>query len=469
MISRKILNIIIAHIGSVMEGIWVEDKSHIADIIQLKNDNIRFVLVPVWLEWMRRRNGSIIEKQVAAIGLKDVSKDIHIIHGLTAFILGEDSRWRTKKYNTQRKHVNNIIQFLNYLIRNKKRLKITKLSDLTIQIGTDFLSDLSFKKQEVQTEDGIVEKEISVNKKTVLSIGRTLTYFYIWLNNNDLLPKVDGELLQESKRKNHHNGEYYYESIFDPIYPSEEVRKLEHCFPIKYLPLLLEIAIIKTNPIVLGLYLQLFGGLRVSEVINIKRTQFARTVNKGDFLLNIESRNMRTDLKGSSGGGYAKKQRRQLIIQIKDWGDILYRQHLDLYKESNSLSDYSPKGALFVNSQGRALSEPSYRYYFKKLKQEFCDHLFKYGDADEKLVANHLRIIDWNTHIGRGTFTNMITEQTDNIAEVAFIRGDSNLMSCLPYLAKTTRARDRVEKNISAVHEDYVPSLINKQIPPRRT
>ncbi|MEC0093468.1 hypothetical protein [Paenibacillus macquariensis] len=447
----------------------MNDKSHIAEIFQLKSDNIRFVLVPVWLEWMRKRDGSIIEKQVAAIGLKNVSKDIHIIHGLSAFILGEDSRWRTKKYNTQRKHVSNVIQFLNYLIKNKKRLKLTKLSDLTIQLGTDFLTDLSFKKQEVHTEDGIIEKEISINKKTVLSIGRTLTYFYVWLHNNELLPNVDGELLQEFKRKNHHNNEYYYESIFEPIYPSEQPRKLEHYFPIKYLPLLLEIAILKANPITLGIYLQVFGGLRVSEVVNIKRTQFARTVNKGDFLLNIESRNMRTDLKGSSGGGYAKKQRRQLIIQIKDWGDILYRQHLDLYKESDKLSDYTPKGALFVNFQGRALSEPSYRYYFNKLKQKFCDHLFKYGNAADKLVANHLRIIDWNTHIGRGTFTNMITEQTENIAELAFLRGDSDLMSSVAYLAKTTRARDRIENNISTMHEDYVPSLINKQTPQRRT
>lgn len=440
----------------------MNDKSHTAEIIKLNDDNIRFVLIPVWLEWGRKRDGSIIEKQVAAIGLKDISKDVHIIHGLTSFILGEDSRWKYKKYNTQRKHANNIIQFLNYLIKNKRKLKLNKLSDITIQIGTDFLSDLSLRKQEAKNEDGINEKKISLERKTVLSISKTLTYFYVWLNNNELLPYVDNELLLGFKRKNQHNGEYYYESLFDPILPSKKIKKLEHSFPIKYLPLLFEIAILIANPITLGLYLQIFGGLRVSEVVNTKRTQFARTVSKGDFLLDIDSRNMRTDLKGSSGGGYAKKQRRQLVIQIKDWGDILYRQHLDLYRESNTLSDYTPKGALFVNSQGRALSEPSYRYYFKKLKNAFCDFLIQYGDSEDKIVANHLRIIDWNTHIGRGTFTNMITEQTDNIAEVAFLRGDSDLMSCLPYLAKTTRARDQIEKRISETHEDFIPSLINK-------
>ncbi|OME08917.1 hypothetical protein BSK60_28555 [Paenibacillus odorifer] len=437
-------------------------------MIEFNNDNIRFTLVPVWLDWGRKRDGSIMEKQVAAIGLKDTLKDVHIIHGLTSFILGEGSRWRTKKYNTQRKHVHNIIQFLNYLIKNKRKLKISKLSDLTIQIGTDFLTHLSFRNHDVAAEDGSIEKNITIDRATVLSISKTLTYFYIWLKNNDMLPYVDEELLREFKRKNHHNGEHYYESIFVPILPSKKIKKLEHFFPIKYLPLLLEISILKTNPITLGLYLQMFGGLRVSEVVNIKRTQFSRTVNKGDFLLNIESRNMRTDIKGSTGGGYVKKQRRQLVIQIKDWGDILYRQHLELYKESNNLSNYSPKGALFVNSHGRALSEPSYRYYFKKLKQEFCDFLIQYGDSEDKIVANHLRIIDWSTHIGRGTFTNMITEQTDNIAEVAFLRGDSNLMSCLPYLAKTTRARDRIEKRISETHEDFVPNLINKHALQRR-
>jgi len=161
----------------------------------------------VWLDWGRKRDGSIIEKQVAAIGLKDILKDVHIIHGLTSFVLGEDSRWRTKKYNTQRKHVHNIIQFLNYLIKNRRKLKINKLSDITIQIGTDFLSHLSFRNHGVAIEDSIIEKDITIDRATVLSISKTLTYFYIWLKNNEMLPYVDEELLQEFKRKNHHNGE----------------------------------------------------------------------------------------------------------------------------------------------------------------------------------------------------------------------------------------------------------------------
>lgn len=64
-------------------------ESHKAEIIEFNNDNIRFTLVPVWLDWGRKRDGSIMEKQVAAIGLKDTLKDVHIIHGLTSFILGK--------------------------------------------------------------------------------------------------------------------------------------------------------------------------------------------------------------------------------------------------------------------------------------------------------------------------------------------------------------------------------------------
>lgn len=54
--------------------------------------------------------------------------------------------------------------------------------------------------------------------------------------------------------------------------PQKKIKEIEHILPFKYIPLFLQIASTHTPRISLGIYLQMFGGLRVSEVVNLKRT-----------------------------------------------------------------------------------------------------------------------------------------------------------------------------------------------------
>ncbi len=403
--------------------------------------NYEFITVPIWTDWGKTKDGNIMKKHTIAIGLRDKNTGVHIIHPISSFILSW--RWRTREFNTKRKQATNTVKFLNYLLQEKKN-KIKSLADLDIATGNAYLNSL--------TND-------HRKRETIKDAARTLTSFYVWLNQNDCLPNVEDNFIESKRQENSYNGRTYYESLFDPILPQRTRSNRKHLLPVKYIPLLLEISILFAHPIALGIYLQIFGGLRAGEVVNLKRTQFRKKLNSADFLLNIKEQQFRTDIQDSSGSNYVKRSRKQQIFQIKDWGNILFRDHVEFYKDK----DLDGTGALFINRDGKPMTGKSYSQYFYKVKAKFIEFLMENGSIEDKVVATDLRLTDWGTHIGRGTFTNLIAEEIENPAELMFLRGDSDLLSSLPYLAKTERVRKKVEERMNHMHTDYIPRLINRE------
>lgn len=396
-------------------------------------NNIKFIATTVWIDWGIKNNGEMLKKQCAVICLKDDIKGTEVIHPISDFIL---SNWGLLTYNTQRKHAINTIVFLNFLLKNRRRLGIKTLDQITIPHGNSFLNSL--------TKEGKA-------RKTVKDTERTLTNLYVFLKRAGCLPNV-----HESKivKKQNEHGKWYYESLFNPLYPEPSVSNLEHVFPLKHIPLLFEIAILVAPRITLGIYLQMFGGLRVGEVVNLKRSSAKKRVKDGDLLFKLKTRNMRTDIKDSSGSTYVKRPRNQRVYNINDWLEILFDDHIAMYK------DVDKSGALFVNSNGKAMTGKSYRQYFDKVKRYFIKFLREQGNPDDILVANHLSIIKWSTHIGRGTFTNILAEDAENPYDIAFPRGDKQLASSLSYMSKTERMRKKIEERFQHMHNEYIPRLV---------
>ncbi|ARK21855.1 tyrosine-type recombinase/integrase [Sporosarcina ureae] len=397
-----------------------------------QNQFIKFSTIPIWIDYIFHSNGKVEKKHCAVIGLKDMKLDVHVIHPISEFII---DNWRNRQYNTQRKHANNLVQFLNYLIENRKKLSLHSLSDIQINTGTEYLNYLALK---------------GVRKSTVKDAERTLTKFYYWLVKIEVLSLATKSSFEE---KENHLGTYL-ESPFHPLYPSKSTKEIEHTLPISYIPLLLEVAISVAKPIALGLYYQLFGGLRISEVLNLKRTQVGRRMKEGDFILKLQNQNFRTDLKEHSS---VKKVRTQRVLEINDWGHNLFKDHINLYKPTDGTQ------ALFVNRDGNALSQRSYRQYFQKVKDNFIKLLENNGDTEQKILAKHLKHMKWSTHIGRGTFTNMIAEDAENPYEIAHLRGDSNINSSLIYMVSTDRLHKKIEEKFSNMHETYIPKLITRK------
>ncbi|HWO78637.1 MAG TPA: hypothetical protein VNM69_22475 [Bacillus sp. (in: firmicutes)] len=396
----------------------------------------KFVADSVWVDWNKDSKGNYEKKQISIICLSDLKNNVRIIHPITDFIL---SKWRYHTYNTQRKHALNATMFLNYLLENKRQFKLSSLNDLEIRHGESFLNNMT---------------ELEKSRGTVKDIERTLIQLFSYLLKQNVLPKIPPDKLATYKNI---NGKDINISPFeDVIYPSRKSSPIEHTFPMEYLPLFFEIAIQVARPIVLGIYLQIFGGLRVGEVINIKRTSLKSSLNRKVVLLKVIEQNFRTDIKDLSGSNYVKKTRQQHVFMLKDWFETLYKDHIELYKDVNGT------GALFINRDGKAMTGRSYRQYFDKVKRHFIELLKSSPNTKDKILAHHLSMVKWSTHIGRGVFSNMLADYAKNPYEIAVPRGDTSLLSSLSYLKKTDRMRKKLEERLGMMHGVYIPRLIER-------
>lgn len=396
------------------------------NLIFLQKDDIKFISVPIWIDYVFYYNGEIEKRQVCLIGIRNTKINIHKIHPISEFIM---DNWKNSAYNTQKKHSNNLVKCLNFLMKNYRTLKINSMMDLRIQHANIYLNSL--------TEEGL-------KKETIKNVEQTLAYFYKWMREkfNMDLPEI---VMKSGKFGD------YLESPFSPIYPPDRPKNIEHAFPPSYIPLFFEVAIAVAKPIALGIYFQFLGGLRVGEVVNLTRNQVIKSVNKHGLTLRLMNRNLRPDLKGNSS---VKKKRHQMVYELDSWTSSLLNDHLALYKSSDK------SNPLFVNADGNAMSERSYRQYFEKVKKAFIELLNNSSEIEQKMLARHLSQMKWSTHIGRGTFSNLLAEFAEHPYEIAQPRGDDNLDSSLTYLNNTVRMHQKIQKKFSNLHEKYVPSLI---------
>lgn len=403
-------------------------RCNISNIINYRKDNdIHFTVLNVWIT-LPYSNQTVEKKKMALIGIKDTRYNLVILHQLSEFII---ENWKFLKYNTQKKHSSNVISFLNFL---REKDVITSLEDIEVKHCTIFLNTLIMRGNK---------------SSTVKDIQRTLILFLIWLSDKQY---IYSDSIKRIKRK-YENSEISNSNLLDVIYSNDHASLMEHAFPIEYVPLFIEIALKYANPIALGIYFQFFGGLRESEVLNLNKSQIARRINRGDFSLNLKTQHYRTDLEEYPS---VKKPRLQEVLNINNWGFELFQSHINTY----SATDGSL--ALFINRDGKAMSERSYRRYFNIVKSEFISLLESSSDSDMKLLAISLKHSKWSTHIGRGTYTHMIAEHSKNPIEIAHNRGDSNLDSAITYFANTSRIYESLRESFQHMHSDYIVNLIRR-------
>lgn len=392
-----------------------------------QNKKITFIAFNVWIT-LPYSDKTVEKKRMALIGIDDQINELTLIHPLSEFIL---DNWKFHKFNTQRKHAGNLVKFLNYL---KEEKLLDNLVDIEVRHCTVYLNSVV---SEGNKDD------------TVKGIQSTLSTFLIWLLDRKF---VSNESLKNFKRR-YCNNKINNTNIFNVAFSGVNINNNEHTLPLEYIPLFIEVAIKYANPIALGIYFQFFGGLRVSEVVNLNRTQISRRVSKGDFIVNIKSQNYRTDLQEHSS---AKKNRLQEVLNINNMGSELFNNHINTYQSSDGTS------ALFVNRDGKAMSVGSYRRYFETVKKEFISLLEDSTDLDMRMLGISLKHSKWSTHIGRGTFTHMIAEHSNNPIEIAHNRGDSNLDSAIPYFANTNRIYESLRESFNYMHNEYIEKLIKR-------
>ncbi|UKS29978.1 site-specific integrase [Paenibacillus sp. HWE-109] len=368
----------------------------------------------------------------AVLMLKNRKNNTSIVHPLTAFI---QWRWKYKEYNTQRLQGTHLAQFLNYLlIDNRKKFKLTSLSDLTIIHGTHFLNFLLSKGN---------------SNLSVKNVERTLKHFYSFLiqkgnlqNSEDTNPDVTP-----------FNPMYSKEFAYDP---ERGKVAIEHTLPPRLLLMFLRTAVSVSPTIALAIYFSIFGGLRAGEIVNIKIsdiTPYGDQNGKDGLMLLLKTRNLRTDIKDISGTSRVKRDRRQFVYPVKDLLPLLFRNHLtEIHRKLGKYPEMD--SPLFINRDGKALTGKSLRDAFAKVKKNFLFELHSSPNPDDIITAIHLQSTKWSFHIGRGTFTNLLSKKAKNPYDLALPRGDKNITSSLTYMSDTEEMKKSIEELINNLYQN---------------
>lgn len=192
--------------------------------------------------------------------------------------------------------------------------------------------------------------------------------------------------------------------------------------------------------IYLGLLLQFAGGLRASEIVSVEYGNIGFINDGGIFALKLklEDKDLRPDL-STAFIAKVKRNRTQIVLPI--FGDRLkeaYETHVKLYRRENV-------NAVFIDKNGNPMTVNTYWKRFNRVKKNFIKRLYECQDLEVQEYALFLECFRWSTHIGRGTFSNIVAENANNIGEIAIIRGDTNLSSSLPYLNDNRSVEKKVQ------------------------
>lgn len=381
--------------------------------------NLRFVVRSSTIELYRDLKRGPVVKKHAIIMLKNVDNGREVVHPINQFII---ENYRNKSYNSMAVASFRIVSFLNWLFFERQN-PLQELEQLSLDCATEFLFTLTKKGNQ---------------KSTVKSYEKILYRFYVYLYDHDILQGIDRNEVLDMKEK----------QFTKLIYNRNSIGERIHDFKTELIIPFIETAFYEVNPIALGVYYQFFGGLRMSEVVNIAKSSVRNVGSYGEFgqIIRIDDTHLRTDLTTTSGTGEVKKNRSQPIFPYRGLLKKLYMNHVKKYssKETN---------ALFLNKDGKPMSGESYRKQFQRLQKTFVKNLMKNSDIRISSYGHYLDSMKWSTHIGRGVFSNLMAEYTDNVLEVAVSRGDTNLNSSLTYLADTKRIMDKLQQELELLYK----------------
>lgn len=391
-------------------------------IVPFKNIN-NFTFVPYVLKSIRKdRDNKVV------IRLKDnKTKELSKVLAITVVT----NAWVGKKTKTLLDRTTYFVRMLNYLYFESDN-KLTNIFMVTPEQVLDYFIYLSK----------------NSGRYYVSNAERSITTGLCYLAECGLLKNIsmnDFSYVQSGTQKVVHFNSIHNKYALPPKKPS---RKLHSIKP-EVVMLMMDLAIQYTPRIALGVYFQIFGGLRASEVVMLEYSDFHYNIEKNNYKMavSISNKNLRPDLR-SSAIRQAKKPRNQRVIYVKG-----------LFEEVNRINkSFSVKAktdAVFVDTKNKPMTVENYTRYFNKLKKLLIDRLEQADDISAKLYANTLSLSNWSTHIGRGIYSNIMANSSNNTYELAIARGDSSFDSSLPYLTDSENVERMVTMALDKVYEEY--------------
>lgn len=402
----------------------------------------------------RYRHGEIkIEDDIMIVECSETNPDVWRPSQLNSFITHE---CRTMALNSRYLYAINVCSFLNY-IREQ------------ILIGTD-QNFLVLKEQGLYGLKHIhlakyithisAYRKVKNDYTTVKRKEGILLKFYDFLYKKKITSGKDAKIEHKIIRVNGtKKGKRVVISPFDDtskyhvIYPSKNKtnRKLSNMED-EVWNQLLEYSQIHTPEITFGIVLQIMGGLRQGEVVNttIEDVQIDKTKN----IMTIWVQD-RPELFSGRNISVKKSQtkknepREQVVYDFNGCLLDIYNMHLK-YVAKNANDTARSLRALFIDSNGNAMSGDTYEGKFKKLKNSFIDEIEKKSPS----YAMKLKTHSWGSHIGRHIFTNFLVDKnmvngndgTPNPTLLQIARADNCSISSQDYIDSKTIVKTASDK-----------------------
>jgi integrase len=373
------------------------------------------------------------------IVLKDTVTGDYDVHYLTEFLV---EKYRNAKYETIKKRAYQIIPFLNYVFVESKKIK--QLNNFELSHGKEFLNGLT-----------------NVSRKTVEGFESTLREFYLFLIDHGCTNKVRREDFYSGDSTNKK------ENPFSVTYSGNKSKRILHDIPERLIDLFITIAKREAYPIAFGIYLQIYGGLRVSEVVSLRYEDLIPVGYNASFGFEATLANNKIIRKDTKNYVSTVKKERYQYIDPLDVSDSveegleMYLEHVSTYKAKDN------SGALFINVingpyKGLPMTKKNYTRYFNRVKSAFCKELMDPKNSiEDRELGRSLLTLDWSTHIGRGIFTNMKARSSQNAFQVQDARGDSGPDASAYYFEKAQIVENQQELLIKQT--DYIKSLLAKK------
>ena len=370
------------------------------------------------------KDGSV--RQIVSIDIKQKDSGLSFPTPFNAFLL----EYQNRKTSTVSMIASLLVKFLNHIFFEME-CPIGSIQELTWQQGAEFLSN------------------ISSQPNGKLQYAEYLSKFYAFCKQHNMAEIPDYNFEEGT------GGTYqkYQGNIFKGRYEVKPKKSADaiHEIDTAYLPMFFDTARDIAPDIYLGIFFQFAGGLRASEIVSVEYSSI-RFIRESGILalsLKLEDKDLRPDL-SSAFISKVKRNRTQVVLPI--FGDRLeqaYEAHKKLYRKENI-------SAVFIDKNGNPMTVNTYWKRFNRVKKEFIRRLYECPNMEAQMYAVFLESYRWSTHIGRGTYSNIVAQNANSISEIAIMRGDSSLSSSLPYLNDNRSVEKKIQHTFDCFYKEEV-------------
>ncbi|WP_394548148.1 site-specific integrase [Priestia aryabhattai] len=378
--------------------------------------------------------GEMRNLRVIIIGVLDKDSNIIYPHPLTNFIKSM-YEYQGKSINSQIIPAQVVCKFLNFIIDKLKAEDVEFLS--LIEEGINGLKRLHASRY--ITTLSLEGKDY----RTVSHHEKYLNKFYIYLKEMNIIDEEFEYQLSKGKGNKIPNSIFRHPSL-STRYPSKQTSEVRAAklkdFGKNSANLTAHFINIARNvapEISLGLCFQFYGGLRRGEVVNVTRSDLiihyreSMEVQIKDNRRLLFPRLTNTNFENPKRLNYLDINLAKQTILDNDLVWDVYDEHLKTLDILIKKGKCTVNSALFIDKDGKPMSGKVYERRFKKVKKAFLDSLVEYNDF------SILNKTIWNTHIGRGVFTNLLINMGLTVTQLAIARGDRNINSALKYIDET--------------------------------